>query len=67
MIFPFSLLRIAVLFFTPKNPVTKPTRHKAEKLESRFDFETLIDECIANMESIDVYPSAQEKDSEDIF
>ena len=53
--------------FTPKNPVTKPTRHKAEKLESRFDFETLIDECIANMESIDVYPSAQEKDSEDIF
>ena len=53
--------------FTPKNPVTKPTRHKAEKLESRFDFETLIDECIANMESIDVYPSAQENDSEDIF
>ncbi len=51
--------------FTPKNPVTKPTIHRAERLESRFDFEKLIDECVENTKFIDVYPAS--KADEDIF
>lgn len=51
--------------FTPKNPVTKPTMKRAERLEARFDFEPLLDECITNMESIDVYPTVKVND--DIF
>ena len=51
--------------FTPKNPVTKPTIHRAERLESRFDFEKLIDECVENTKFIDVYPTS--KVDEDIF
>ena len=51
--------------FTPKNPVTKPTIHRAERLESRFDFEKLIDECVENTKFVDVYPTS--KTDEDIF
>lgn len=51
--------------FTPKNPVTKPTMKRAERLEERFDYETLLQECIDKMESIDVYPTV--KVDEDIF
>lgn len=51
--------------FTPKNPVTKPTIHRAERLESRFDFEKLIDECVENTKFIDVYLTS--KVDEDIF
>ncbi len=42
--------------FTPKNPVTKPTRHRAERMEAKFDYDQLLGECIANIKSIDVYP-----------
>lgn len=51
--------------FTPKNPVTRPTIKKAERMEAHFDFETLLNDCITNMESINIYPS--EKVNEDIF
>ncbi len=54
--------------FTPKNPVTKPTKKRAEHLESRFDFEKLLDECIENMESINIYPKKSiSEDIENIF
>lgn len=46
--------------FTPKNPVTKPVSHKAERMEQRFDYETYINECIAQMTSMDVYPEKSE-------
>ncbi|MDE6195847.1 MAG: tRNA 4-thiouridine(8) synthase ThiI, partial [Erysipelotrichaceae bacterium] len=42
--------------FTPKNPVTKPTVHHAEKMENKFDYEKLLAECIENIQCIDVYP-----------
>lgn len=42
--------------FTPKNPVTKPTVHRAEKMENKFDYEKLLAECIENIQCIDVYP-----------
>ncbi|MEG0360170.1 MAG: tRNA uracil 4-sulfurtransferase ThiI [Longicatena sp.] len=51
--------------FTPKNPVTKPTIKKAEFNEGRFDYETLLNECVEKMESIDVYPT--QKIDENIF
>lgn len=49
--------------FTPKNPVTKPTIKKAESFE-RWDYETMIDECIANMKTVVVTPK---KKNEDLF
>lgn len=51
--------------FTPKNPVTKPTLHRAQRQESRFDFENLVNECIEKMESVNVYPGVVE--DQDIF
>lgn len=52
--------------FTPKSPVTKPTMHKAERMESRFDFEPLLQACLENCEHIDIYPTKVDKD-EDLF
>ena len=51
--------------FTPKNPVTKPTIQRSERLEARFDYESLLQECIEKTEHVDVYPKA--KLDEDIF
>lgn len=45
--------------FTPKNPVTKPTLKKCEKLESRFDFEPLLEEALNQIEVVDVYPAKE--------
>lgn len=53
--------------FTPKNPVTKPTRKRAERMEARFDYEPLLDACLVNMTSVDVYPQHKVEDSENIF
>lgn len=46
--------------FTPKNPVTKPTQKKAERMESRFDYEKFINECVEKCEHVDVYPVKKE-------
>ncbi|MEG0958538.1 MAG: tRNA uracil 4-sulfurtransferase ThiI [Erysipelotrichaceae bacterium] len=54
--------------FTPKNPVTKPTIRKVEMLEKRFDFETLVQECVEECQSINVYPSQPlSEEVEDLF
>ena len=59
--------------FTPKNPVTKPTLKRCERLEARFDFEPLLQECIDKIEVVDVYPhgyirtSKQEEEELDLF
>lgn len=37
--------------FTPKNPVTKPNLKRAQELEKRFDYETLVKDCIENVTS----------------
>lgn len=52
--------------FTPKNPVTKPTMEKCEKLEKRFDWEKLVDECVEKTELIHIYP-AKKMEEEDLF
>lgn len=48
--------------FDPKNPVTKPTIHKAQELESRFDFQAYIQECIDTVETICVNMNDREED-----
>jgi len=50
--------------FDPKNPVTKPKLDKCEHFESKFDWETLVEDCIKNDEIIKI--SYRDK-QEDIF
>ena len=38
--------------FLPKHPVINPTTDKCEQYEKRFDYQSLIDECINNIETI---------------
>ncbi len=51
--------------FTPKNPTTRPTIARAEKIESTFDFESLIDECIANAEVVWIKQDTIDSEIED--
>ena len=49
--------------FDPKNPVTKPTTEKAEKLEARFDWQTMVDACVRDRETITVsYEDEKQED-----
>ena len=52
--------------FDPKNPVTKPKLDKTEYFESKFDYETLINECIENIETVKIVFN-DTKEEEDIF
>ncbi|MBR3694439.1 MAG: tRNA 4-thiouridine(8) synthase ThiI [Erysipelotrichales bacterium] len=49
--------------FTPKNPVTKPTRKRAESFE-RWDYEKMIEDCVNATETIVIYP---QNENEDLF
>ncbi|MDD6484089.1 MAG: tRNA 4-thiouridine(8) synthase ThiI [Clostridiales bacterium] len=42
--------------FTPKHPTVNPKRENIEKSESRLDVEKLIEEALAGVELIEVYP-----------
>lgn len=54
--------------FTPKNPVTHPTIKKAERNEMRFDWNTLLEECIAKTESFNIYPGYKKtEENSDLF
>lgn len=46
--------------FTPKNPVTKPKLEKSIKYENNFDYESYINDCVENMNSILILPSVTE-------
>ena len=50
--------------FEPKNPSTKPKLEKCEYYESKFDYETLINQCLENIETIKI---TNEKEDEGIF
>lgn len=43
--------------FTPKHPTINPRRANIEKSESRLDVERLIEEAMAGIEKIEVFPS----------
>ncbi len=47
--------------FDPKNPVTKPTVEKAEYFEKMFDWQSLIEQAIANEETAVVQPPREEE------
>ena len=38
--------------FTPKQPATKPKKYKAESFEALWDYQTMIDDCINETETI---------------
>lgn len=42
--------------FTPRHPTTNPKRENIIKSENRLDVETLIEEALAGVEMIEVYP-----------
>lgn len=46
--------------FDPKNPVTKPTSKKASFYESRFDYASMVEECVKNRTEITVHPAEAE-------
>lgn len=46
--------------FDPKNPVTKPTSKKASFYESRFDYASMVEECVKNCTEITVHPAEAE-------
>ena len=53
--------------FTPKNPVTKPKLDKCEFFESKFDFDTLINDCLDKIETIKIEYNSEENAEDDIF
>ncbi len=48
--------------FTPKNPVTKPTLEKALEYEAKFDYQSLIDEILSNIETKNIYKDSRVND-----
>ncbi len=52
--------------FTPHNPATKPKKYKAEKYED-WDYESLIDECVENMETVIIDSHYKDNDEDDLF
>lgn len=38
--------------FLPKHPIINPEEDKCIEYESRFDYESLVDECVSNIETI---------------
>lgn len=57
----------ACTIFTPKNPVTKPKLDMCETYEAKFDWQTLVDECIENVEIKTLRFNEKLDEQEDIF
>lgn len=57
----------ACTIFTPKNPATKPKQNLCEEYEARFDWQSLVDECVANTEIKVLKFNEQLNDDETIF
>lgn len=49
--------------FDPKSPVTKPSIERAEKLESKWDWQSQIEECVKNVTDYLTAPNAPEENS----
>lgn len=57
----------ACTIFTPKNPVTKPKLDMCEFYEAKFDWETLVNECVENVEIRTLRFNEKVNNDEDIF
>lgn len=54
--------------FTPKAPVTKPKLEKCLEYESRWDWQTMVEDCINMSETIIIHPTQEEESQdEDLF
>ena len=51
--------------FTPKQPATKPKIYKVEAFEKEWDYQTLVDECVNNIQTIEV--SRKKDEFDDLF
>ena len=51
--------------FTPKQPATKPKTYKAESFEALWDYQSQVEECIKNVETIVIDENYSKE--EDIF
>lgn len=51
--------------FTPKQPATKPKAEKARAFEANFDYQSMIEDCVKNRETIIV--KDQIEDQDDLF
>ena len=48
--------------FDPKNPVTKPSVDKSVYYESKFDYETLLQQAVDTLETVNVQAVKKEED-----
>lgn len=51
--------------FSPKQPTTKPKEEQCIRYEERFDYESLIEECITTIETMHITQMSQK--NEDLF
>lgn len=51
--------------FEVKDPTTAPNENKVLEYENSFDYQTLVDECVKNIEVIRI--NSEEKDEEDLL
>lgn len=51
--------------FEPKNVTTAPKRERIEKIEESFDFETYVNECVNNIQTINI--SFSNNEDEEFF
>lgn len=53
--------------FNPENPVTKPTLKRAKALESEFDFDSLLQNCVDQEEVLFIKPNIVSKKIEEFL
>jgi len=51
--------------FEPKNVTTAPKKEKIDKIEASFDYQSLVDECVNNIETISI--DFAKKEDEEFF
>lgn len=53
--------------FTPKSPVTKPHLDKCEEYEARWDWQSMVNDCVNEAVMQRIYPGSLEETDEDLF
>lgn len=53
--------------FTPKSPVTKPHLDKCEEYEARWDWQSMVNDCVNEAVMQRLYPGSLEETDEDLF
>lgn len=53
--------------FTPKNPATKPKISRCEFFESKWDWQSQVEDCINDVKTITITPGMKTQEEEDLF